>query len=126
MALSYEPSATTSGCSFDAQSIQSVTLVSEAGFLTSFACPEAAASGIDFGARRLRVTLIPQAGFTTPARHHAVLHAGSIRLGFEIPFYCGGPFPPDALALTLLPSGAEPIEDEICRPGNCGSGGFPP
>jgi len=123
---SYERPATTLACSFDAASLQSTTLTNEADFLATFACPETAASGIDFSTRRLRVTLIREAGFITPSRHHAVLQEGTVRLGFEIPAYCGGAFPPTAMALTLLPDGAEPVEDEVCRPGSCGSGGFPP
>jgi hypothetical protein len=125
-AASYERPATTLGCSFDAASQQSATVTNEAEFLAAFACPETAASGIDFSTRRLRVTLIREAGFTPPLRHHAVLQDGTVRLGFELPVYCGGAFPPTAMALTLLPSGGEPVEDEVCRPGSCGSGGFPP
>ena len=85
-----------------------------------------AASGIDFATERLRVSLIREAGFVAPLLDFAVRVDGVIQLGFELPPYCGGAFPPSALPLTLLPSGDEPVEERVCRTGTCGAGGFPP
>jgi hypothetical protein len=125
-ARTYDPPTTAQGCRFDEPGLESATLESESAFLVRFGCPEGAASGIDFGGQRLRVTVIPEAGFLPPDRRYAVLQQGTVRLGLELPVYCGGAFPPTAVVMTLLPAGAEPIVDEVCRPGSCGAGGFPP
>jgi hypothetical protein len=128
---SYTPPATAAGCNFGV--IQgfsapevSATLTSEAEFREFFQCPEQAASGIDFGAQRLRASVVREAGFVAPSRQHAVIDGGDITLAFELPVYCGGAFPPTAVVLTLLPAGTEAVREDVCRLGDCGAGGFPP
>ena len=123
----YEPPSTTSDCTFEPASLSvSLTIEDEAAFRLFFSCPEEALSGIDFAAQRLRATLIAEAGFAPPTREYAVIDDGTLHLGFELPAYCGGAFPPSALVLTLVPAGDENVEDDVCRVGNCGAGGFPP
>jgi hypothetical protein len=121
----YAPPATALGCDFDAPLV-SATLVTEAEFLTAFSCPQSSASGVDFAVERLQVTVIREAGFIAPTRRQAVRSNATVRLGFVLPRYCGGAFPPRAVLLTVLPSGSEPVEEDVCRPGDCGAGGFPP
>jgi hypothetical protein len=125
LAREFTPPQTAQGCNFEAPS-SSVTLATEAEFSSAFGCPEGATSGLDFGAERLRVTVIPQAGFTAPTRHHSVLVNSVVQLGFELPRYCGGAFPPTAVLITVLPSGAEPVQDSVCGLGSCGGAGAPP
>lgn len=125
-ASTYAPPETAAGCNFSFAAELSATLASEQDFLAFFDCPEQAASGIDFGAQRLRVSVVPEAGFVQPTRVHAVLSGQVVTLAFELPVYCGGAFPPTAVVLTLLPAGTEEVRDEVCRLGDCGAGGFPP
>jgi hypothetical protein len=120
------PPETAQGCGFDGADRVSATLQSEAEFSTYFACPEGATSGIEFSTQRLRVSVIPEAGFVEPTLAHAVLQESVVHVGLELPAYCGGAFPPTALALTLLPNGTDAVEDDVCRVGSCGAGGFPP
>jgi hypothetical protein len=123
----YEPASTTSNCTFEPAALSvSSTIEDEAAFRLFFSCPEEALSGIDFEAQRLRATVIVEAGFAPPSREYAVLDDGTLHLGFELPAYCGGAFPPSALVLTLVPAGDEIVEDDVCSVGNCGAGGFPP
>jgi hypothetical protein len=130
-ASTYTPPATAAGCNFGTigafNSLEvSATLASEAEFRDFFECPEPASSGIDFAAQRLRVSVVREAGFVAPTREHAVALGGVVTLAFALPAYCGGAFPPTAVALTLLPAGNGEVREELCRLGDCGSGGFPP
>jgi hypothetical protein len=127
VAAPYVPPETAQGCALDGAEGPSATLTNETDFSTYFGCPGGATSGIDFATQRLRVSVVSEAGFfVEPTLSYTVLEGGVVHVGLQLPAYCGGAFPPTAVALTLLPGGTDAVEDDVCRVGSCGAGGFPP